>query len=66
MESFPRHHHRRCSYSPPLVGGDLRDGAAALSDENESPQLRAEGENKFVTYDSEKVESQYFSGKKEK
>ena len=32
------------SYSPPLVGGDLRDGAAALFDENESPQLRAEGE----------------------
>jgi quercetin dioxygenase-like cupin family protein len=54
------------SHSPPLVGGDLRDGAAALFDENESPQLRAEGENKFVTYDSEKVESQYFSGKKEK
>jgi hypothetical protein len=26
--------------------------------------LRAEGENKFVAYDSEKVESQYFSDKK--
>jgi quercetin dioxygenase-like cupin family protein len=51
------------SHSPPLVGGDLRDGAAALFDENESPQLRAEGENKFVQYDSEKVESKYFSGK---
>ena len=32
------------SHSPPLVGGDLRDGAAALFDENERPQLRAEGE----------------------
>ena len=53
------------SHSPPLVGGDLREGAAALFDENERPQLRAEGENKFVPYDSETVERQYFSDKKE-
>jgi quercetin dioxygenase-like cupin family protein len=53
------------SHSPPLVGGDLRDGAAGLFEENESPQLRAEGENKFVAYDSAKVESKYFSDKNE-
>ena len=52
------------SHSPPLVGGDLRDGAAGLFDENESPKLRAEGENKFVEYDSARVESRYFSGEK--
>ena len=53
------------SHSPPLVGGDLRDGAAALFEENESPQLRAEGENKFVEFDSAKVESKYFSSTKQ-
>ena len=53
--------------SPTMPGPEMYlHSAAALFDENESPQLRAEGENKFVTYDSEKVESQYFSGKKEK
>jgi len=52
------------SHSPPLVGGDLRDSAAALFDENETPQLKGEGENKFVAYDAEKVERKYFSGEK--
>jgi quercetin dioxygenase-like cupin family protein len=52
------------SHSPPLVAGDLRESAAALYDENETPQLRGEGENQFVAYDAEQVESGYF-GKKE-
>lgn len=50
------------SHSPPLVGGGLRDDAAALFDDGEQPELRGEGENKFVAYDSEKVERKYFSG----
>jgi len=52
------------SHSPPLVGGEIREGAAALFDENESPQLRGPGDNKFVAYDSEKVESRYFPNAK--
>lgn len=52
------------SHSPPLVGGEIREGAAGLFDENEAPQLRGPGENKFVPYDSEKVEGRYFSGQK--
>lgn len=49
------------SHSPPLIGGEIREGAAALFDENETPQVRGPGENKFVLYDFEKVESRYFS-----
>ncbi|HWP22919.1 MAG TPA: cupin domain-containing protein [Candidatus Binatia bacterium] len=52
------------SHSPPLVGGDLRDGAAALFDEGEQPRLRGEGANEFVACDSEKVERTYFSDRK--
>src|SRR5215475_9674505 len=52
------------SHSPPLVGGDLRDSAAALFDDREHQQLKGEGENKFVNFDSAKVESKYFSNKK--
>jgi quercetin dioxygenase-like cupin family protein len=48
------------SHSPPLVGGEIREGAAALFDENETPQLRGPGDNQFVAYDSEKVEGRYF------
>lgn len=52
------------SHSPPLVGGEIREGAAALFADNETPQLRGPGENKFVPYDFEKVESRYFAVEK--
>ncbi len=49
------------SHSPPLVGGNIIKGAAALFDEGETPQLRGPGENQFVPYDSEGVERKLFS-----
>ena len=49
------------SHSPPLVGGEIIEGAAALFDEGEQPRLRTPGENKFVPYDSERVERRYFA-----
>jgi quercetin dioxygenase-like cupin family protein len=48
------------SHAPPLIGGEILQGAAALFDEDEVPQIRGPGENKFVPYDSEKVESKLF------
>ena len=49
------------SHSPPLVGGDIIKGAAALFDEGETLQLRGPGENQFVAYDAEAVERKIFS-----
>ena len=49
------------SHAPPLVGGDLREGAAALFDEGERPHLRGVGENKFVAYDAAAVERRLFA-----
>jgi hypothetical protein len=50
------------SHSPPLVGGEIRKGAAGLFDEGETPKLRGPGENQFVPYDQQAVERKVFSG----
>jgi quercetin dioxygenase-like cupin family protein len=52
------------SHSPPLVGGDIRQGAAALFDDSETPNLRGPGENQFVAYDQEGVEQKIFSNER--
>jgi quercetin dioxygenase-like cupin family protein len=52
------------SHSPPLVGGEIRNGAAALFDEGEAPALRGPGENQFVPYDQEGVERKFFSAER--
>ena len=49
------------SHSPPLVGGDIMKGAAALFDNGEVPELRGPGENQFVSYDSGAVEEKIFA-----
>ena len=49
------------SHSPPLVGGEIIKGAAALFDEGEKPMLRGPGENQFVPYAQELVERKVFS-----
>ena len=54
------------SHSPPLVGGDIIKGAAALFDDGEKPQLRGPGKNKFVAYDQEAVEKKLFAEDKRK
>ncbi len=51
------------SHSPPLVGGEIIHGAAALFAEDEKPQLRGPGENQFVDYDQAAVEKKVFSRK---
>ena len=49
------------AHAPGLVGGKTGEGAVALFDEGEAPQLRNPGENQFVPYDSAGVESKYLA-----
>jgi quercetin dioxygenase-like cupin family protein len=51
------------SHSPPLVGGEMIKGAAALFAEGEEPKLRGSGENQFVEHDQASVEKKVFSKK---
>ncbi|MGH7769720.1 MAG: cupin domain-containing protein [Candidatus Binatia bacterium] len=48
------------AHAPGLVGGKTGQGAVALFDEGESPQLNRPGENRYVPYDSVAAESKYF------
>jgi mannose-6-phosphate isomerase-like protein (cupin superfamily) len=50
------------AHAPALIGGRAGEGAVPLFDEGETPQVRGPGENKFVPYDSEKVEKRYPAG----
>ena len=47
------------SHSPPLLGTEAKQAAAALFDEGETPRLRGQGENRFVPYDADSVEKKY-------
>ena len=46
-------------HSPPLIGGSIREGAAPLMDESESPDVAVVSENEFVPYDAASVEARY-------
>jgi quercetin dioxygenase-like cupin family protein len=46
-------------HSPPLIGGDIREGVAALLDERETPDVPAVAANEFVPYDAAAVEARY-------
>ena len=48
------------AHGPGLVGGKAGEGAVALFDDGEKPQIRGPGENKYVPYDSAAVEKKYF------
>jgi gentisate 1,2-dioxygenase len=48
------------AHAPGLVGEKAAQGAVSLFDDREKPALRNPGINKFVPYDSAKVEKQYF------
>jgi len=47
------------SHSPPLLGAEAMEAAAALFEEGEVPQVRGPGENQFVPYDPDPVERKY-------
>jgi quercetin dioxygenase-like cupin family protein len=47
------------AHAPGLIGGRTGEGAVALFDEGETPQIRGPGENRFVPYDSAATESKY-------
>lgn len=47
------------AHAPALIGGRAGEGAVALFDEGEAPQVRGPGENKFVPYDSEETEKHH-------
>ena len=50
------------AHAPGLVGGKTGEGAVALFDEGERPQITGPGGNRYVPYNSAGVESKY-SGK---
>ncbi|HEX9444379.1 MAG TPA: cupin domain-containing protein [Candidatus Binatia bacterium] len=47
------------AHAPGLVGERAGEGAVALFDEGEEPALRSPGANRYVPYDSDRVESKY-------
>lgn len=49
------------AHAPGLIAGRAGEGAVALFDDGETPQIKGPGENKFVPYDAASVESKYFS-----
>ena len=48
------------AHAPGLVGAKAANGAVALFDEGEAPQLRKPGVNEFVSFDAAAVENRYF------
>ena len=49
------------AHAPGLIGGRTGEGAVALFDEGETPQIRGPGENRFVPYDQDAAERKYFA-----
>ena len=47
------------AHAPALIGGRAGEGAVALFDEGEKPEIRGPGENKFVQYEPEETEKRY-------
>ena len=48
------------AHAPGLVGLKAANGAVALFDTSETPQVRKPGINEFVSFDAAAVESKYF------
>ena len=48
------------AHAPGLVGLKAANGAVALFDTSETPQVRQPGINEFVSFDAAAVESKYF------
>ena len=48
------------AHAPGLIGERAGEGAVPLFDEDESPQIRNPGVNRYVPYDSARAESKYF------
>jgi quercetin dioxygenase-like cupin family protein len=47
------------AHAPGLIGGRAGEGAVPLFDQEEKPQVKGPGENKFIPYDAQKVEAAY-------
>ena len=47
------------AHAPGLIGERAGQGAVALFDEGEAPQIRNPGSNRYVPYDSDRVEGRY-------
>ena len=62
VESIRQGRRRDRSPRSGLVGLKAANGAVALFDDGEAPQLRRPGINEFVSFDAASVEKKYFGG----